>query len=246
MLSPTLGWAVGDLGTIMSWNGLEWTLVQSPTTKNLYSVVFPDVSNPNDGWIVSQTDTLSTGVFPTILHWDGVAWVRLDTSNGLSWTGGQVGDLWSMSFLSPSDGWAVGAPGTVAPMTSIVHWSGRWGAGGYWTWKLNPDTTSTFYSVQVLSNTATPVGGYAIGGCRCEWCYLVLGRGKLEYVHWIHPCGCPSLRFDAQLDRCMGRRRRTCRDPHKTYGYSSLGNYVGRFDVPLGSRHPRPLLRPRD
>jgi hypothetical protein len=184
MLSPTNGWAVGDLGTIMSWNGLEWTLVQSPTTVNLYSVLFPDTSNPNDGWIVGQTDTFAAGVFPTILHWDGVAWVRLDTSDGLSWAGGQVGDLWSMSFLSPSDGWAVGAPGTVAPVTSIVHWSGRWGAGGSWTWKSNPDTTSTFYSVQVLSNTATPVGGYAVGG--------VPGTGAILYwdgANWNNYAG---------------------------------------------------------
>ena len=170
MLSHTLGWAVGDLGTIMWWNGLEWTLVQSPSTKNLYSVVFPDVSNPNDGWIVGESDILPTGTFPTILHWDGVAWVRLDTTNGISWTTGQVGDLWSMSFLSPSDGWAVGIPGTV---TNIVHWSGRWGAGGSWTTKTSPDTTSTFYSVQVLSNTATPVGGYAVGG--------VPGTGAILY-----------------------------------------------------------------
>jgi hypothetical protein len=164
MLSPTSGWAVGDSGTIMSWNGHEWSLVQSPTTVNLYSVLFPDTSNPNDGWIVGQTDTFTAGVFPTILHWDGVAWVRLDTSDGLSWAGGQVGDLWSLSFLSPSDGWAVGAPGIVAPVTNIVHWSGMWGAGGSWTWKKSSDVASTFYSVQVRSNTATPVGGYAVGG----------------------------------------------------------------------------------
>jgi hypothetical protein len=160
MLSPTNGWAVGDLGTIMSWNGLEWTLVQSPTTLNLYSVFFPDVSNPNDGWIVGQSD----GSFPAIMHWDGVAWVQLDTTSGISWTTAQVGDLWSLSFLTPSDGWAVGAPGTAATKTNIVHWSGSWGAGGSWTLKISPDTTSTFYSVKVLSNTATPVGGYAVGG----------------------------------------------------------------------------------
>jgi photosystem II stability/assembly factor-like uncharacterized protein len=162
MLSTTAGWAVGDLGTIMSWNGHEWALVQSPTTLNLYSVLFPDTSNPNDGWIVGQTDV--AGNFPTILHWDGVAWVQLDTSSGISWAAKQVGDLWSLYFLSPSDGWAVGAPGTVAPLTNIVHWSGSWGAGGSWTIKSTPDNTATLYSVQVLSNTATPVGGYAVGG----------------------------------------------------------------------------------
>jgi photosystem II stability/assembly factor-like uncharacterized protein len=157
MLSLTVGWAVGDSGTILLWNGFQWTLVQSPTTLDLHSVFFPDVSNPNDGWIVGQSD----GSFPAILHWDGVAWVRLDTTLGISWAAGQVGDLWSVYFLSPSDGWAVGAPGTV---TNIVHWSGSWGAGGSWTTKASPDVVSTFYSVQVLSNTATPVGGYMVGG----------------------------------------------------------------------------------
>jgi photosystem II stability/assembly factor-like uncharacterized protein len=166
MLSPTSGWAVGDLGTIMSWNGHEWALVQSPTTLNLYSVLFPDTSNPNNGWAVGQLDLVSG--FPAILHWDGVAWVRLDTSNGISWTAGQVGDLWSLHFRSPSDGWAVGVGTTTQPgvVTNIVHWSGGWGAGGSWTIKATPPAALPFdlFSVQVLSNTATPVGGYAVGG----------------------------------------------------------------------------------
>lgn len=159
MLSPNDGWAVGNNGTILYWDGLEWRLVQSPTTLHLYSVFFPDPSNPNDGWIVGRTDV--AGNFPTILHWDGIAWVQLDTTSGISWAAGAVGDLRSLSFLSPSDGWAVGAAGTA---TNIVHWSGRWGAGGSWTTKFSPDLASTFFSVQVLSNTATPVGGYAVGG----------------------------------------------------------------------------------
>jgi hypothetical protein len=183
MLSPTAGWAVGDFGTIMSWNGHEWVLVQSPTARNLYSVLFPDISNPNDGWIVGQTDI--AGNFPTILHWDGVAWVQLDVTNGISWAATQVGDLWSLSFLSPSDGWAVGAPGTV---TNIVHWSGSWGAGGSWTTKASPDAVSTFFSVQVLSNTATPVGGYAVGG--------VPGAGAILYwdgANWnLYPGAIPA------------------------------------------------------
>jgi len=162
MLSPNTGWAVGDSGTILYWNGNEWALVQSPTPKDLYSVFFPDVSNPNDGWIVGATDTLPGGVVsPMILHWDGVGWVRLDTSNGISWTTNQVGNLYGLFFLTPSDGWAVGAPGS---LTNIVHWSGRWGAGGSWTTKATPDNAVTLYSVQVLSNTATPLGGYAVGG----------------------------------------------------------------------------------
>jgi len=158
MLSPNIGWAVGDSGTILFWNGVEWALVQSPTTTlHLYSVFFPDVSNPNDGWIVGQTG----GGFPAILHWDGIAWVRLDTTNGISWSTGEVGTLYGLFFLTPSDGWAVGVPGT---LTNIVHWSGRWGAGGSWTTKATPDNAVTLYSVQVLSNTATPLGGYAVGG----------------------------------------------------------------------------------
>jgi photosystem II stability/assembly factor-like uncharacterized protein len=164
MLSPTVGWAVGDSGTILFWNGHEWSLVQSPTTLNLYSVFFPDVSNPNDGWIVGQSD----GIFPAILHWDGVSWVKLDTTSGISWAAAQVGALNGLFFLSPSDGWAVGVGTTTQPgvVTNIVHWSGSWGAGGSWTIKATPAAALPFdlFSVQVLSNTATPVGGYAVGG----------------------------------------------------------------------------------
>jgi hypothetical protein len=157
MLSSTAGWAVGDNGTILNWNGEQWSLVQSPTPLNLTSVFFPDASNPNDGWIVGKTD----GSYPTILHWDGVSWVKLDTTNGISWPAGLVGDLYGLYFLTPSDGWAVGAPGS---FTNMIHWSGRWEAGGSWTKKATPDITATLYSVQVNSNTVSPVGGYAVGG----------------------------------------------------------------------------------
>jgi len=168
-LSPNNAWVVGMSGTILHWDGSGckcWSLVASPTTNHLYSVFFPDVANPNDGWAVGQFD-LATGL-PTILHWDGVAWVLVDTTNGIAWLPAQVGTLRGLFFLTPSDGWAVGVGTTTQPgvVTNIVHWSGTWGAGGSWTMKATPPAALPFdlFSVYVVSNTATPIGGYAVGG----------------------------------------------------------------------------------
>ncbi len=47
-------WAVGDGGTIVHWSGSSWTTVVSPTTLNLYSVVF---TNPTDGWAVGGSSS---------------------------------------------------------------------------------------------------------------------------------------------------------------------------------------------
>ena len=51
MVSSTDGWAVGDSGIIIRWDGSNWENVTSPTTKHLFSV---DMINSTDGWAVGS------------------------------------------------------------------------------------------------------------------------------------------------------------------------------------------------
>ncbi|MDI6839316.1 MAG: hypothetical protein QMD71_00430 [bacterium] len=57
------GWAVGDDGIIIHYDGNNWSIVGSPTGNVLWSVYF---TSPDTGWAV--------GNFGTILQYDGEIW----------------------------------------------------------------------------------------------------------------------------------------------------------------------------
>ena len=89
MISATDGWAVGDEGTILHWNGVRWQQVSSPTTASLKGV---DMISASDGWAVGDEGT--------ILHWSGNVWQEAPTP---AYT-----QLRSVAMVSHTDGWAVG------------------------------------------------------------------------------------------------------------------------------------------
>ena len=61
--------AVGMLGTILTWDGLEWTkMTVPPATSHLYGV-----------WGRSATDVYAVGDFATVLHYDGTTWTAMAT-----------------------------------------------------------------------------------------------------------------------------------------------------------------------
>jgi hypothetical protein len=59
-------WAVGDAGTIVHWNGSEW----SPST---YSGVVT-TSYLNQVWGSGANDVWAVGSGGTIIHWNGSSW----------------------------------------------------------------------------------------------------------------------------------------------------------------------------
>ena len=63
MVSADDGWAVSD-GTIIRWNGTEWSTVTSPTGAGLYSVF---MVGADDGWAVGENGT--------IIRWTGTEWI---------------------------------------------------------------------------------------------------------------------------------------------------------------------------
>lgn len=98
-VSENDGWAVGDDGTIIHYDGNNWNIVESPVADLLESIYFIE---PNDGWIVGGSGK--------ILHYQGENWeeVASPTSEPLC----------SVFFVTPYDGWAVGGWGT------ILHYNG--------------------------------------------------------------------------------------------------------------------------
>jgi photosystem II stability/assembly factor-like uncharacterized protein len=90
LMADGSGWAVGEAGTILHYDGRAWQSVSSPTDKTLHSVAF---ASENDGWAVGEAGT--------ILHYDGRAW-RSITAPTTS-----ADELVDVALLN-DQGWAVG------------------------------------------------------------------------------------------------------------------------------------------
>jgi hypothetical protein len=182
-LSELNAWAVGDGGTIATWNGNSWTTVNSPTTENLHSVVF---INATEGWAVGGSS--NTGV---ILHYNGTwgIWNQISMSGNPSDMDTLTAPLYGVTVDSTGTvGWAVGANGlvlgwngqswygftSVTPNTlhgvgmvhgsadawavgeggTIVHWDGT-----QWT-NVNSPTIRPLYGIEMINATS----GWAVGG----------------------------------------------------------------------------------
>ena len=92
--------AVGQDGTIIHYNGSDWSAEPSGTGNTLTSV-----------WGSSASDVFAVGRYGTILHYDGSVWSTM--------TSGTTKELWSVWGSSPSDVFAAGNGNT------ILHYDGR-------------------------------------------------------------------------------------------------------------------------
>lgn len=95
-LDSTHGWAVGDEGTMLHYNGTTWTSQMSPTTQRLNSV---HMISPTQGWAVGEG--------ATVLRYNGTRWTIYEddyippddyvsitmTNNGKGWIAGRGGHI---------------------------------------------------------------------------------------------------------------------------------------------------------
>jgi hypothetical protein len=182
-LTQLNAWAVGGGGTIVHWNGNSWSTDTSPTSDNLYSVVFTNATN---GWAVGGA--ADRGV---ILHYNGTwnIWNRISFSGYKTSFDTINSTLYSVTVDSSCmNGWIVGASGialnwdgdTWFAMTNISHNNLRsvamvhgstdaWavGDGGtilHWTgttWNtMTSPTTEPLHTIQMV----TVDNGWAAGG----------------------------------------------------------------------------------
>lgn len=85
------GWAVGEAGTILHYDGESWRSVESPTDKTLHAVTF---ASAGEGWAVGKAGT--------ILRHAGANWHRVSAPTTA------VDELFDVALTGGGDGWAVG------------------------------------------------------------------------------------------------------------------------------------------
>lgn len=98
MLSAAEGWAVGEGGTILRWDGRRWRPQASPTTQTLRAVSMVSAS---DGW--------AAGANGTLLRWNGSAWAPQAL--------GITDQIYDLDMRSATEGW-------MATATSVRRWDG--------------------------------------------------------------------------------------------------------------------------
>ncbi|MBU4173613.1 MAG: hypothetical protein KKB90_04260 [Actinobacteria bacterium] len=160
-------WAVGTNGTIVHYDGLNWTDQESGTTQDLTGV---DAVNENNVWAV--------GTNGTILYYDGTSWTSqnsgtndvltdvsaVDTDhvwavgtqgtilffNGSTWTqqgSGTNKDIYGVYSLDANHVWAVGADGIILFFNGLT-----------WTQQASGTTTDLFGVCGVDANHVWAVG----------------------------------------------------------------------------------------
>ena len=144
LLSPTNGWAVGDSGTILHYDGFGWSLVPSGITADLFGISFgtPGSQNPSAGFAVGGSGT------GTALACCSPSWFPI--AGGLTPPGAQK--LQSVFELSATDAWAVDSVSG-----GIWHWTGSTELGG--AWSLAATASAGLNSVFMTSST----DGWAVG-----------------------------------------------------------------------------------
>jgi photosystem II stability/assembly factor-like uncharacterized protein len=137
MLTATDGWAVGDNGMTLHWDGNSWQIVTSPTTNRINAV---HMVAANDVWAVGGLN----GENSTILHWNGSVWQIVTSPSSL--------ELNSVYMISANDGWIVGGS---TPNSVILHWDGN-------TWSIVSSpapSPAILIDIYMLSST----DGWAVG-----------------------------------------------------------------------------------
>jgi photosystem II stability/assembly factor-like uncharacterized protein len=102
MISKKLGWACGNNGTVLKYDGDTWSAVDTTYAKNenLFAVNFSD---ENNGWIV--------GSHGTVLSYKNGSWSRQETQT--------EENLYSLAITRSNTVWAVGANGTILTYNGI-------------------------------------------------------------------------------------------------------------------------------
>ncbi|MFL5356371.1 hypothetical protein [Archangium sp.] len=155
-------WAAGTAGTLLHWNGTEWSRVDVVLPTKTISTLWG--SGPDDVW--------AGGDFNFLLHWDGQAWTRwplinsavgitdihgtgpadvwavsdgrfLLHFNGTVWTSETAFDRGNTLWSSPDSLWLAGIPGyAYYRQDSTWHWFEQvplnvrsiWGSGSGDVW----------------------------------------------------------------------------------------------------------------
>jgi hypothetical protein len=128
--------AVGEVGTIIHYDGSVWTSMDSGTTENLEAV-----------WGSSGSDVFAVGWDGIILHYDGSSWTEMESQ-----TTAMLRDVWG---ASSSDIFAVGKEGTILhydgsswtemPIATSADVGCIWGASGNDVYAVTRGVSAVFH-----------------------------------------------------------------------------------------------------
>jgi len=103
------GWAVGDNGAVLQWDGTNWIAGVSNTTEDLYSI---HCESASDCWAVGSNGET--------IHWDGSSWSQVSS--------GTSGNLFGISCNATNSCYSVGFSGL---SSTTRFWNGgSWIPGG--------------------------------------------------------------------------------------------------------------------
>ncbi|EKD71880.1 MAG: hypothetical protein ACD_46C00080G0015 [uncultured bacterium] len=168
-----IGFAVGNSGQILKYDGSNWAADSSPVSSNLTGV-----------YVVSSSEAWAVGASGAILKWNGSAWSSFSSPtstqlnevamfdstgsgtadfgiavgdsgtivsyNGSSWSATSSGsnNLYGIQIINSQDAWTVGASGTA------IHWD-----GSSWT-SVSSDTSIQLNMVGMIAPKGNPVSGW--------------------------------------------------------------------------------------
>lgn len=162
-----LGFAVGNSGRILRYNGSTWTQNTSPTTNNLYGV-----------YIVSASEAWAVGASGHIVRWNGTSW-----SNFTSPTSQQLNSVYMLDSTgsgTADSGFAVGKNGV------IIYYNGS-------SWSTLSSGTSHNLNGVAIYNTADDAWAVGDGGIVLHWdgstwsTYAVSSSYNLNAISLVAP-----------------------------------------------------------
>jgi len=154
MVSANEGWAVGENGTVLHYDGMNWTQFSAPVTATTRLDAL-SMSSAVNGWAIGQDNT--PPFYAIILRWNGTAWEAVPVPSP-PWPVA----LQDVSVPNESSAWigggvfvcALGPPPCTpeAAFGTILHWDGN-------EWIFYSIANTFLSSISMLSDT----DGWAVG-----------------------------------------------------------------------------------
>ncbi len=129
----THGWAVGDEGTILFYDGNSWSSQDSPTDQQLNAVF---MTSPTQGWVVGEAGT--------VLQYRNRRWTVWDRD--VIWAESLAG----IHMISADEGWMI------SRQSKFYHYT-----NGHWQRDTDPPDTAV--GLNALSLTPDGTYGWAVG-----------------------------------------------------------------------------------
>ncbi|MEM0465880.1 MAG: VWA domain-containing protein [Candidatus Pacearchaeota archaeon] len=136
--NSTFGFAVGNSGVILRWNGASWSSVSSPTTTTLNGI---DLLNESFG--------LGVGDSGIIIKWNGTQWLNLGSI-------ANAPKLYSVSVYNSTFAFAVGLRSTPSSSGRIYK---TINGGITWTEDYNLGSGTNLRGIKIINSTLA----YAVG-----------------------------------------------------------------------------------